>query len=153
MTWARHTRSVLVAATLLFVVIFTSSVSISVYADAAEPADPDSLCGSLQTQGGVKPVFCDEYNARADPGADPVTSNESLLTGKNSLLYKAIQIAAMVAGFGSVVMIVVGGFRYMTSGGDSNATKGAKDTIMYAVIGLVVAIFAQVIIVFVLSKL
>ncbi len=51
----------------------------------------------------------------------------------------------------SVIMIVIGGIRYATSGGDEKGTKGAKDTILYAVIGLVVALLAFAIVNFVLE--
>src|SRR5665648_19061 len=42
----------------------------------------------------------------------------------------------------SVIMLIIGGFRYVVSAGDSGATKGAKDTILYAVIGIIVAVLA-----------
>ncbi len=42
----------------------------------------------------------------------------------------------------SVVMIIIGGLRYVLSGGDSAGIKGAKDTVMYALIGVVVAMLA-----------
>jgi multisubunit Na+/H+ antiporter MnhB subunit len=51
----------------------------------------------------------------------------------------------------AVIMIVIGGIRYTTSNGDSSQVKSAKDTIMYAVIGLVVAILAYAIVNFILS--
>jgi hypothetical protein len=49
-------------------------------------------------------------------------------------------------------MIIIGGFRYVVSGGDSAGVEGAKNTILYAVIGLVVALLAQAIVVFVISR-
>lgn len=52
----------------------------------------------------------------------------------------------------SVVMIVIGGFRYVVSQGDSSAVTSAKNTILYAVIGLLVAIFAYAIVHFVISQ-
>ena len=53
----------------------------------------------------------------------------------------------------SVIMLVIGGFKYVTSNGDSNSIQSAKNTILYAVIGLVVAILGQVIITYVISWL
>lgn len=64
---------------------------------------------------------------------------------------KVISALFFVLGFIAVVMIIIGGFRYVTSNGDSSQTKSAKDTIMYAVIGLVVAIFAYAIVNFTLG--
>ncbi len=52
----------------------------------------------------------------------------------------------------SVLMIAVGGFKYTMSMGDPGAIKKAKDTILYAVIGLIVAILAGSIVNFVLGS-
>lgn len=52
----------------------------------------------------------------------------------NTLLY--------VLGAVAVIVIIIAAFMYVTSGGDSNRTKVAKDTILYAVIGLIVALMA-----------
>ena len=49
-------------------------------------------------------------------------------------------------------MIMVGGFKYITSGGDSGNITGAKNTILYAVVGLVVVALAQIIVRFVLAR-
>lgn len=53
-----------------------------------------------------------------------------------------INTLLFVVGVISVVMIIVGGLRYATSGGDSGAITSAKNTILYAVIGLVVSLIA-----------
>lgn len=70
----------------------------------------------------------------------------------SSVLKTLINTFSIVVGAVSVIMIIIGGFRYVISGGDSNSTKSAKDTILYAVIGLVVVLFAQVIVRFVISN-
>jgi hypothetical protein len=68
-----------------------------------------------------------------------------------NILKNVINTLLVVLGMIAVIMIVIGGIRYTTSNGDANQTKSAKDTIMYAVIGLVVAIFAFAIVNFVLN--
>lgn len=70
----------------------------------------------------------------------------------NGLIRTIINTLSIIVGTISVIMIIIGGFRYVISGGDSSATKSAKDTILYAVIGLVVVIFAQVIVRFVITN-
>ena len=57
-----------------------------------------------------------------------------------------VNILLYVLGAIAVIMIVIGGIRYATSGGDSNSVTGAKNTILYAVIGLVVAMLAYAIV-------
>lgn len=67
------------------------------------------------------------------------------------MIQTVINILLYILGAVAVVMIVIGGIRYTTSNGDSGAIKSAKDTILYAVIGLVVAILAYSIVNFVIS--
>lgn len=50
-------------------------------------------------------------------------------------------------------MIIIGGLRYVTSGGNPSSVTGAKNTIMYAIVGLVVAFLAFAAINFVLGSL
>ncbi len=78
--------------------------------------------------------------------------NRTIVYGNNNIFVRIIQVIVLATGAISVIMIVLGGLRYLTSGGDSNAIKGAKDTVMYAVVGLIVTIFAQTIVAFVLSR-
>lgn len=66
------------------------------------------------------------------------------------LMKKIIDIFSIVVGSISVIMIIVGGFRYVISNGDTNGVSGAKNTILYAIVGLVIVLFAQVIVNFVL---
>ena len=56
-----------------------------------------------------------------------------------------------VLGIVAVVFIIVGGINYATSQGDSSKTKKARDTILYAVIGLLVALFSFAIVTFILN--
>jgi len=75
-------------------------------------------------------------------GTDNATSMIKIVV--NTLLF--------ILGIISVIMIIVGGLRYTTSGGDSSATKAAKDTILYAVIGLVVAMLSFTIVNYVIAQ-
>jgi Type IV secretion system pilin len=63
-----------------------------------------------------------------------------------------INIFSLIVGVIAVIMIIIGGLKYITSGGDSGNISGAKNTILYAIIGLVVVALAQVIVRFVLQK-
>ena len=58
-----------------------------------------------------------------------------------------------VVGILAVVMVIIGGVKYTTSGGDSAAVTSAKNTILYGIIGLVIAILAYAIVNFVIGKL
>jgi hypothetical protein len=63
-----------------------------------------------------------------------------------------VNVMLFILGAIAVLMIIIGGIRYTTSNGDANSTKGAKDTILYAVIGLIVAILAYAIVNFVVAS-
>ena len=62
-----------------------------------------------------------------------------------------ISIFSWVVGIVSVVMIIFGGFKYITSGGDSNGVTSAKNTILFAIVGLVIVALAQIIVKFVIG--
>lgn len=63
-----------------------------------------------------------------------------------------IQLFQIIVGLISVFMIIYGGLKYITSGGNDNAIKSARNTILYAVIGLVIVVIAQAIVSFVLNR-
>ena len=73
-------------------------------------------------------------------------------TSVNNVIKTVVIVLSSIVGVVAVIMIIIGGFKYITSGGDSNNIASAKHTIMYAIVGLVVVALAQVIVRFVLSK-
>ncbi|HEY5668312.1 MAG TPA: pilin [Candidatus Saccharimonadales bacterium] len=85
-------------------------------------------------------------------GANCNSSVSAGSTGLNNVITDIVNIFSMIVGIVSVIMIIYGGFRYVTSGGDSGNVSSAKNTIIYAVIGLVVVALAQFIVQFVLDK-
>jgi len=64
-----------------------------------------------------------------------------------------INILLFLIGAAAVIMIIIGGLRYVLSGGDSSGVTSAKNTIIYSVVGLIVAFLAYAIVNFVLSGL
>ena len=81
--------------------------------------------------------------------ADADKKNTNLINSINTV----INVAIGLIGFVAVVVIIYGGFQYTTSAGDAAKVKKAKDTIMYGVIGLVVALLAFAIVNFILSDI
>lgn len=69
-----------------------------------------------------------------------------------SLATKIINTLLYVLGIIAVIMIIIGAIRYTASAGDASRIKAAKDTIMYSVVGLVVAMFAFTIVNFVVGR-
>ena len=66
------------------------------------------------------------------------------------LIGSIINILSLTVGIAAVIMIIISGFKYVTSGGDSNSISSAKSTLTYALIGLLVASLAQFLVHFVL---
>ena len=90
-------------------------------------------------------------NATYAPSGSCSDSNNGT-SNVNRIITDVINVFSVVVGVVAVIMIIVGGFRYITSGGDSTKVTGAKNTILYALIGLVIVALAQIIVKFVLSK-
>jgi cytochrome bd-type quinol oxidase subunit 2 len=122
----------LISATLL--------VAIPLAAPALVAADAD-ITGNLCTGASL--------NITSGTGCDSTSGGTTKI---NNIIHAIINIFSLVVGVVSVIMIIIGGFRYITSGGASENVSGAKNTIIYAIIGLVVVALAQFIVQFVLNK-
>ena len=70
----------------------------------------------------------------------------------NHAIAAAINILSLVAGVAAVIMLIIGGLRYITSSGEAGNVSSAKNTIIYALVGLVVVALAQFIVHFVLAR-
>lgn len=101
----------------------------------------------LDASGGI--TSCLQGGAES---TDPDSANTDASESVNRIIRLTINIFSLIVGVISVIMIIIGGLKYITSGGDSGNVSGAKNTILYAVIGLVVVALAQVIVRFVLEK-
>lgn len=74
------------------------------------------------------------------------------LFGSNGVFKTITNVLLFVIGAISVIMLIIGGIRYVVSGGEGQAITSAKNTILYAVIGIVVAILAYALVNFVISS-
>jgi hypothetical protein cdivTM_30108 len=84
-------------------------------------------------------------------GADSTGQKDSRSAG--DLAKDFVNIMLFAIGILAVIMIIWGGIRYVLSGGDSGAVSSAKKTILYAVVGLIVAILAYAIVNFVITTI
>lgn len=90
--------------------------------------------------------------AASSPVCEDLQSGVNPLFGEDGVLTKAANIFAIVTGIISVFMMSLGGLRYIMSSGDTSKLNSAKNTIMYAAIGLGVAASAGIIARFILSS-
>lgn len=125
-------KRLIVLATTLFCLF----LPVSAYASSYNP-----LGDTCDSGGGAK------TSATCSAGtADPIT-------GPNGILRKVSLIIAVIAGIAAVIVIMVSGFLYITSGGDAQKAASARHGILGAVIGLAIIALAETLVIFVVSKL
>lgn len=74
------------------------------------------------------------------------------LIGDNGVFNRLTSTILLIVGLISVIMLVYGGLRYILSGGDSKKVTDAKNTVLYAIIGLIISLLSYAIIKFVLNS-
>jgi hypothetical protein len=92
---------------------------------------PASDCSGNAAQSAV----CEGRNNKTNP-----------LIGANGLLSKIANIVAVIAGVAAVIIIILAGLRLVQSGGSSEDVAGARRSIIYAIVGLVVIVLARALI-------
>ena len=73
------------------------------------------------------------------------------LVGTDGTISNVVNSILYVAGIIAVVMLIFGGIRFMVSRGDKDKVQKAKNTVIYAIIGLVLVIFSYAIVNFIVS--
>lgn len=115
------------------------------------------LAPAVITHASVRSGLCEGITATESPTGQGVNSeacatDEAGTTGINSIIKTVIDIFSLIIGAIAVIMIIYGGFKYITSAGNDSNVSAAKNTILYALIGLVIVALAQIIVRFVLAK-
>ena len=95
--------------------------------------------------------FEDINNPGGNRNAACEDSGSANQEGINDLIATIINVFSVIVGIVAVIMIIWGGFKFITSGGDSGRVASARQTILYAIIGLIIVALAQFIVRFVLS--
>jgi len=123
-------RWILAALTGLSFLLFAQPAYAQVLNKACEGVSNSSICESTD---------------------DSISGNA--IYGPNGVLTKVANVLSIVLGVVSVFVVMIGGIKFVLSAGDPAKTNSARSTILYAIIGLVVAVVAQSLIIFVLNKL
>jgi hypothetical protein len=97
---------------------------------------------------------CDQDNLTLDSGISCARGEgtPAQLFGEGSIFTVIVNVLLFIIGAISVIMLIIGGFRYTVSAGDGNSVTAAKNTILYAIIGLVVAFLAFAVVNWVLGS-
>lgn len=100
---------------------------------------------------------CDDATAGLGAALDPACAKgegqRTELFGDNGVITQIINIMLFIVGILAVIMLIFGGIRYVTSTGDQTRVTAAKNTIMYAIIGLIVSILGYALVTWVTSLL
>jgi Type IV secretion system pilin len=91
-------------------------------------------------------------------GSQPTGATDCLFAGQagctgTPIFQSVANVLIFIVGAVAVIMLIIGGLRYVLSSGNSSSVEGAKNTILYAIIGIVVAALAFAAVTFVSSKL
>jgi ABC-type sugar transport system permease subunit len=125
-------RTAIVATPLLLVLGFALVPSTAVLADSPQQS------------------ACEGIGGKWDAPSSTCSNGKSLF-GPNSFFQAVANTLIFLVAAVSVIMVIIGALRYVLSGGDSAGTKSAKDTIMYALIGLIVAALSYAAVQFVVT--
>lgn len=134
--------------TLLAAMLLAPAALLPARALAADNTTPDCTGANSNIQGCLSAGAC----LTTTTPDSPCTTGTDTTTKVNSILVLVINIFSLVVGVVAVIMIIIGGLKYITSGGESSNVTSAKNTILYAIVGLVIVALAQVIVHFVLQK-
>jgi hypothetical protein len=98
---------------------------------------------------------CSDTDLSISSGANCAqgTGQADNLFGNGGIFQKVTNILLFLVGAISVIMLIIGGIRYVVSGGDQAAVTSAKNTILYAIVGIVVAFLAYAAVAFVTNSL
>jgi hypothetical protein len=79
-------------------------------------------------------------------GAAKGSNTPDNLFGQGGMFQTITNVLLFIIGAVAVIMLIIGGIRYTVSAGDSNAITSAKNTILYAIVGIIVAILAYAVV-------
>ena len=102
----------------------------------------------------VATTFAQGFSLSIEDGANSARGVDQATTlfGNTGIFTTVTNVMLFIVGAISVIMIVIGGLRYVLSGGNSSNVTAAKNTILYAIVGLVVAMLAYAVINFVIES-
>jgi len=126
-------------------------LTVAAVAFASAPAlalAPGAYAATTDIQGNL----CAGTNFSLSGGDSSACNGATNTSNFENLLKKIINIFSAIVGVIAVIMIIIGGLRYITSGGDSSHVSTAKTTIIYALVGLIIVALAQLIVHFVLTQ-
>lgn len=120
-----------------------------------------SLCialgfGLFTVQAVQAQELCDNPNAQGTQfckDQSTATATNNTVVGPNGILTKVVSVLSMIVAVAAVIAVIIGGFMFVTSNGDSGQVSKGRQTVIYGLVGIAVAILARSIVAFVLNRL
>lgn len=122
----------------VFLFGLSTLMGLTVFSPALVSAEPAAIRGSNSTA-----------SSEVCAGIGGCDSNQG--AGLDKTVGFVVKILSVLLGVAAVIMIIISGFKFVVSGGDSNEVSNAKKTIIYALVGLIVAVLARPIVSLVLK--
>ncbi|HVQ43448.1 MAG TPA: hypothetical protein VMT30_00575 [Candidatus Saccharimonadia bacterium] len=142
-------KKVAVSLQALVMVLGVSSASVAAVTVSSAPVYAlASDCNTGQINGNA-----DSDPLKAGTACSQGGSQRESLFGQGGIFTVIANTLIFIVGAISVIYLIIGGLRYVTSGGDSKAVTTAKDTILYAIVGIVVAVISFALVQFVVNAL
>jgi hypothetical protein len=122
--------SVFVAMGVLFVMVPSPAYAADFdpFKDACSTAKDSTVC--KDSKSGANPIY-----------------------GSDGIVATVVNILSIIIGVAAVIVIIIAGIQYMLSTGDPTKINNAKNAILYAIVGLVIAVMSQVIVRFIISRI
>ncbi len=141
-------------AVLLFLVFSVSGSWVVAGSASAETFDPlKTICTGKSADPSQPDIKITGDNASNTAVCQDQAANKDVKNPVIKALKLAITILSYIIGVAAVIMIIIGGFNIIKSNGDAQAVAKARQTILYAIIGVVIVVLAQTLVAFVLNKL
>jgi len=128
------------------VALVSLAMMLGVAAPALVPTAAYAVENNNITQG-----LCTGANSAAGQGGNDCNAGGNDNNDLKALAARVVNIISLLVGIVAIIMIIYGGFRYITSGGDSGRVGNAKNTLIYAIIGLIIVALSQFIVHYVLT--
>jgi hypothetical protein len=135
--------AILAAVAFSGLVVHKTAYAVDVFnicsSDNQNPASDCVDCGSAAAPTDV----CQDVNTQAKTNTNPIISDLKI----------AINLISFATGTASVIVIILSGLKFVTSGGDSSGISQARSGILYALVGIAVTVIAQSVVLFILDRL
>lgn len=118
-------------------------------AHAQDSEQKKNLCGGANLTLSTGGNDADGYNRSC---TNPAGNEGNPETGLNKAIKLIVNLLTVIVGVVAVIVIIISGLRYITSGGDSSNITKARNSILYALIGLIIVAIAQLLVRFIITK-